>query len=558
MGLIIKKRSLLVVLGLLALFAIQNSSLYAIENENPQIVPAWVLHPWVWEDSLNTQGTALTLVNGYLERDIPVGAIMIDSPWSTAYNDYEWNLKKYPQPKIMVDSLHSMGIKVVVWITGCMNVKSKDVPVQKAPGYDIAKEKGYAVNGGRDFDWWKGTGIHIDCTNEEANNWWWSQLDKVFKDYSLDGIKADDSPYAFGENVWSSIGVLSNEEFSITYYNSLSRYVHSRKKNSALFARAYSHQTGAASNIEDITVGWSGDCSGSWRGLRLQIKDIYKSARIGYGASACEIGGYNKKYPDKFEFTRYAQFGSMCPIMVNGGANGALTNHLPWWQGEDVERIYRYFATLHNELLPYTFSNSVNSHLNGGAIIKNTSFKYKSHTLGNDIFIQAITSENNDIEVFLPKTGEKWIDYWTNKEYSAGSVVNGNYPLDKYPIFIKAGAIIPMFVENSVTGHGDKGSKGKQTVLIYPYEESEYLYHRPLGEGREYSDVKIEFDAEDGELEVESGKDDDYIFLVKASKKPDDVKDADSWEYDSAEKWIKIAKHGKSFKLEIEGASFDD
>ena len=529
--------------------------LFAMDNENPQIVPAWALHPWVWEDSLNTQQAALTLVNDYLKRDIPVGAIMIDSPWSTAYNNYEWDLSKYPNPKKMIDSLHNMRVKVLVWITGCMNIKSKDVPLQKAPGYDYVKKKGYAVNDGRDSQWWKGTGVHIDNTNPNANAWWWTQLDKVFKKYDLDGFKTDDSPYAFGENVWTSEGILTNEEFSIDYYHTVNEYIKSRNKNGVTFARGYSHQTGAASNIEDVTVCWSGDCSGSWRGLRLQIQDIYKSARIGYGAPGCEIGGYNNKYPDKYELTRYAQFGSMCPVMINGGANGALKNHLPWFHGKDVEKIYRYFATLHNELLPYIFSNSVNSHLNGGSIIKNTSFKHRSHTLGDNIFVQAITGEKNDIEVVLPKIGEKWIDYWTDKVYSADSKIMRTYPLDKYPIFIKVGSIIPLYVKNSVTGHGNKNSAGKQTILIYPYKKTEYTYHRPLGEGRGYRDVKIDVDTENDEIVVQSDTEDNYIFLVKAGEKPANVMNCDKWEYDSAKNMILIVKKGKSFTIKIDKLS---
>ncbi len=527
-------------------------SLFAIDNDNPQVIPYWALHPWVWEDSLNTQPVALNLVNSYIERDIPVGTIMIDSPWSNSYNDYEWNLAKYPNPKKMVDSLHNMNIKVIVWITAAMNISSKDVPIQKTPAYDFVRENGYAVNEGNNSTWWKGDGVHIDNTNPKASAWWWTQLDKVFKDYSLDGIKADDSPYAFGENVKTSVGLISKEEFSICYYHDISEYVKSRNENGLMLSRGYSHQTGAASNIEDVTVSWSGDCSGSWRGLRLQIQDIYKSARIGYGALACEVGGYNKKYSNKNEFTRYAQFGSMCAVMINGGANGALENHLPWFHGKDVENIYRYFATLHNELAPYIFSCSVNSHLNGGSILKNTSFKNESHTLGNDVFIKAITSSNNNITVELPNTGDSWIDYWNDTVYKSGAEVKANYPLDKYPLFIRAGAIIPMSVKNNATGHGNKESANKETILIYPNGETDYLYHKPLGEGREYYDVQIKMDEEDGEIEVSSDNVDSYIFLVKANKKPEDVKNADSWEYNSDKKWIKIIKKGKSFSIEID------
>lgn len=54
---------------------------------NPPIVPRWAFEPWVWEDNTNTQASTLNLVQGYLDRQIPVGAVIDDSPWETRYNN---------------------------------------------------------------------------------------------------------------------------------------------------------------------------------------------------------------------------------------------------------------------------------------------------------------------------------------------------------------------------------------------------------------------------------------------------------------------------------------
>src|SRR5687768_9609479 len=71
--------------------------------------PEWVFHHWVWEDE-STQESALQLVNDYIAHDIPVGAIIIDSPWETGYNTFEWDSSLYPDPQAMVDSFHSNGV----------------------------------------------------------------------------------------------------------------------------------------------------------------------------------------------------------------------------------------------------------------------------------------------------------------------------------------------------------------------------------------------------------------------------------------------------------------
>ncbi|MHC4157321.1 MAG: TIM-barrel domain-containing protein, partial [Planctomycetota bacterium] len=64
----------------------------------PPICPRWAFEPWVWEDNKNTQQAVLALVKGYRDRDIPVGTIIIDSPWETAYNSFDWDKQRYPEP----------------------------------------------------------------------------------------------------------------------------------------------------------------------------------------------------------------------------------------------------------------------------------------------------------------------------------------------------------------------------------------------------------------------------------------------------------------------------
>ena len=93
-------------------FFISLSQSYA---QNPPISPKWVFEPWVWEDATNTQAATLDLKNGYLNRGIPVGAIIIDSPWEEPndnegdkeYNTFNFDPLRYSQPdKLINDSLY--------------------------------------------------------------------------------------------------------------------------------------------------------------------------------------------------------------------------------------------------------------------------------------------------------------------------------------------------------------------------------------------------------------------------------------------------------------------
>ena len=150
--------------------------------QNPPITPAWAFEHIAWEDSINTEEGAKALVDGYLQRDIPVGAVIIDSPWSTTYNDFNWDTQRYSDPKRMIDYFKSKDVKVLLWLTGVVNITCKDTRFQKSDTYDEVVSKGYGINQSKPHAWWKGEGVHIDFTNEEAIAWWYKQLDKVFID----------------------------------------------------------------------------------------------------------------------------------------------------------------------------------------------------------------------------------------------------------------------------------------------------------------------------------------------------------------------------------------
>ena len=81
----------------------------------PPITPAWALGHIVWEDSLNNTQGATQLVEGYLERKIPVDAIIIDSPWSTSYNDFTWDSQRYSDPATMIKGFSEKGVRTILY-----------------------------------------------------------------------------------------------------------------------------------------------------------------------------------------------------------------------------------------------------------------------------------------------------------------------------------------------------------------------------------------------------------------------------------------------------------
>jgi alpha-glucosidase (family GH31 glycosyl hydrolase) len=531
----------------IAVFFLQ-LSLSAQTKKNPPITPRWALEHIVWEDSANNQIASERLVSSYLEHKMPVGAIIIDSPWSTAYNNFEWDTRRYSNSTKMIQGFDKQHVKTILWLTGCVNSTGKDVPIQKDQSFDEVVAKNYAVNNGKTSKWWKGEGLHIDFTNPAAVKWWNAQLDKILIK-GVCGFKVDQGEVFFGDTVITSIGAITNVQFRPYYYNSMFQYITNRRAEGAIVGRPFSHQGGVEASVDQLSFGWCGDFEGSWDGLKLQISNIYKSAELGYGAPGCEVGGFWKARSSKNELIRYAQFGAMTATMINGGENGAFTNHLPWYHDEETASCYRQAVWLHSQLIPYIFSSIVETHQLGGSLIKNMSYNQESHTLGNDIFTKAITSSTNLVSFSLPQKGE-WMDFWTKKKYAGGTNISQTYPLSQFPLFVKVGAIIPMNITNDYSGIGDSTLTGKQTVYIIPsVGRSEYQYFRPLGEGINYKEDHISFDGQKNTLTVQGKSKLAYAFLIQCDTKPVKVENADEWKYDVEKHELQILKRGSKFNI---------
>lgn len=406
---------------------------YAQKTKLPPITPRWAFEHIVWEDSANNQTSSELLVNLYLQHNMPVSAIIIDSPWSTAYNNFEWNTERYPDASKMIREFYKKNVKTILWLTGCVNSTAADMPVQKHAAFDEVVAKKFAVNHGKTSKWWKGEGLHIDFTNPQAVAWWNSQLDKALIE-GIYGFKVDQGEIYFGDTVHTSIGPITNTTFRPYYYNSMFHYITKKRNGGIIVGRPFSHQGGFEASVDQLSMGWCGDFEGSWKGLKKQIQNIYKSAESGYGAPGCEVGGFFKARSTKNELVRYAQFGAFTACMINGGENGAFTNHLPWYHGPDAETCYREVVWLHSQLIPYIFSTVVKCSKTGGSLLKNINYLDESHTLGESIFTKAITSEDNTVTFTLPDKGS-WFDFRTNTEHTGGETISRTYSINQFSAF---------------------------------------------------------------------------------------------------------------------------
>ncbi len=510
----------------------------------PPITPRWAFEPWAWEDNTNTRQSTESLIAGYISRQIPVGAVIIDSPWETTYDTLVWDTTRYPSPQAMIAGFHAQGVKVLMWLVAFVDTD--------APTHQMVRQQGYGVNGSADAAWWKGTGIHVDITNPAAVTWWNGLLGGVLAD-GIDGWKLDRGADYIGDPIQTMAGSISATDFKKRLSADFYDYTVGRNPNGVVMVRPYAAAQGLiGSDVSKCSVGWVGDHDGGFGGIATQLSDVYTSAQMGYGAPGVEVGGYVNA-PSKDSLIRYAQFGALTPLMENGGTNGGLTQHLPWFWDAETVTIYQYFATLHSELGSYNFSYSVESHLTGTSIVRGSDKARAQHLLGDQLLASVITTDVTTKSVAFP-AGASWIDYWNeDMVYAGGTTVSYSAPLARYPLFIKTGAIIPLDVKTAITGHGDAASAGKSTVAIYPRGKSSFTFHRPLGEGTTYSDAVFDVDATAGTVTVTSAAAAPYRLRVKSLQAPTNVTGADTWSYDAASKMVVADKQGATFTIVIAG-----
>ncbi|NEQ24236.1 MAG: DUF5110 domain-containing protein, partial [Microcoleus sp. SIO2G3] len=259
--------------------------------------------------------------------------------------------------------------------------------------------------------------------------------------------------------------------------------------------------------VQRYSSVWMGDNHSLWDYLEGSLPMLCNMGLSGVAFVGCDIGGFAGNATAEL-FARWMQVGLLYPLMRAHSITGSQ-RHEPWVFGDRVEQICREYIELRYRLLPYYYSLFWQAATTGAPILRPLLYEFPNdHTtyqiddqvmLGAGLMATPILKPGQEHRaVYLPEG--TWFDWWTGDRYEGKTHILAHAPLDRMPLYVRAGAIIPM---QPVMQFVDERTIDRLTVRVWP----------GVGEFTLYEDDGRSFDYQSGQFATtqfrvsESGED---------------------------------------------------
>jgi alpha-glucosidase len=443
--------------------------------------PRWSLgyHQSRW--SYRNEGEIRDLARGFQEHDLPLSAVHLDLEYMRGYRVFTVDPDRFPDLPGLAHDLGEQGVQLIAILN---------------PG--VKQERGYTL-----FDQgmeqgvfaplpdsipvsaptWPGWSVFPDFTDPQARSWWATNYPGLL-DQGLRGLWHDmNEPSVFA--AWGEPSIPLSTQHAMDGRGGTHREAHNLYAllmNKVGFSASREHRPDQRpfllSRSGWVGVGryawvWTGDTESSWHGLRGSIPTLLGLGLSGIPFCGCDIGGF-LGHPSDELFVRWFQLGVFTPFFRTHSSVDSPPRE-PWRFRPSTLAIIRQQLAFRYRLLPYLYTCAWEASQTGAPMMRplfwvDTSPAYREiqdcFLLGDALLVAPILRPGGrHREVPLP-AGD-WYDFWSDEPFEGGQVVQVNAPLDRCPLFARAGAVVPLEVGDRLELHLYAPARGSRGSVLY-------------------------------------------------------------------------------------------
>ena len=444
------------------------------------------------------------LIGNFQRLDLPLDVLVIDMDWHPispeaggGWTGWDWNERLFPDYKAFLKYLDEQGVKATMNLhpaDGVRPYEKKYKEFMQRLGKDDGKAHEWL---GSDKQYVKAifdTYLH-NYMDEGVDFWWldWQQWEKDRAVKDLDNV------------FWCNY----------IWFTDMER---NGNKRPMLY-----HRWGGLGNHR-YQVGFSGDSFITWESLKFLPYFNSTASNVLYGYWSHDIGGHqSKQWGSPVEpqlYTRAMQMGQYLPIIRSHSTKDPSLNKEPWAFGQDTQQRLANVINGRYALVPYIYTMARKTYEEGLSLCRPLYYDYpevresyefkEEYMFGDYMLIAPVTDEVNPndgyatVKVWLP-AGE-WLEYETGKMLQGGRIYERRFTMDEYPVYIKAGSIIPYFGKLKNLS----GTNQAVTVRVFPGGENGFFkLYEDNGEDKnyvtEYATTPLSYTREGNKLSVTIG-----------------------------------------------------
>ncbi len=514
---------------------------------------------WGYED-ITSQHYVVALAKKFREMGIPVDILHLDSTWrifgkvnGKGGTSFEWRQPGFPDPKAMFDSLYALNFQMVG-----LHIRPRIDNGNINNYLDQAKALGltYPENGK--------PGDFPNFFDQKAVDWWWTNCLKPLADLGCMFVKTDEGS-AFGRVGNELVDKKGPQGKEVARLHNLFPIAYAKapflKFQENNHMRGLEHTREGFAGIQRYPFIFAGDWPSLWQYFKPVIRAGLNIGLSGIPAWGHCMGGF-EQVADPELYVRWVQFGMFSPIAHLFGMEHPNYKE-PWSYGAEAQEIFTKYDKLRYRLIPYLYSSYYQSYFSGSPVIQAMVFNYPQdvntyniddqYFFGDQMLICPVTTKGaKSRTVYLPEG--QWIDFWSGEKFDGKKNILTLTPLTKLPIFIKAGAIIPM--QPDMQYFGEKPID-PVTLDIYPSGNSAYKLYEDDGKSLKYqhgefsqteikcsetsSSIIVDILPSEGQFKV---ADRNYTLAVHLDKKPESVTSGENvlsnWTFSEDKKVLEI------------------